>query len=91
MSKAKDIIKDIDSLYQEYWEEIDLPEEEVTEEVWLLDDTDFNPEEDIEENERALVHGNRIFSAYDLNDGTRLWCITEWDRGVTTLLLPSEY
>ena len=49
------------------------------------------PEEDIEENERALRHGNRIFSAYDLADGTRIWCITEWDRGVTTLLLPLEY
>ena len=49
------------------------------------------PEEDIAENERALKHGNRLFSGYNLSDGTRLWIITEWDRSVTTLLLPSEY
>jgi hypothetical protein len=49
------------------------------------------PPEDIEENERALQVGNRLFSAYNLADGTRLWLITEWDRSVTTLLLPREY
>src|SRR4051812_10980348 len=49
------------------------------------------PKEDIAENERALKYGNRIFSAYTLADGTRLWLITEWDRSATTLLLPAEY
>jgi hypothetical protein len=49
------------------------------------------PEEDIRENERALKHGLRLFSAYNLADGTRIWVITEWDRSVTTLLTPSEY
>jgi hypothetical protein len=48
-------------------------------------------EEDRHENERALKCGNRLFSAYKLSDGTKLWVITEWDRSVTTLLLPSEY
>jgi hypothetical protein len=48
-------------------------------------------EEDRQENEHALQHGNRLFSAYKLSDGTKLWVITEWDRSVTTLLLPSEY
>ena len=47
--------------------------------------------EDVEENERALKVGNRLFSAYELNDGTRVWVITEWDRSVTSLILPMEY
>ena len=46
------------------------------------------PSEDVVENERALSVGTRLFSAYTLRDGTRLWIITEHDRSVTTLLLP---
>ena len=49
------------------------------------------PEEDKEENERSVEHGLRIFSAYKLETGVKVWLITEWDRSVTTLLLPSEY
>jgi hypothetical protein len=37
------------------------------------------------------VTGTRVFSAYDLGDGTRIWIITEADRSVTTILLPEEY
>ena len=48
-------------------------------------------DEDVRENERALERGGRIFSAYNLSDGTRLWLITEHDRSVSTLLLPMEY
>jgi hypothetical protein len=48
-------------------------------------------EEDIQENERSLQEGHRLFSAYNTNDGVRIWVITEWDRSVTTLLLPLEY
>lgn len=48
-------------------------------------------EEDIRENERALEQGLRLFSAYNTNDGTRIWVITEWDRSVTTILTPMEY
>jgi hypothetical protein len=33
----------------------------------------------------------RILSAYSLADGQRIWVITEWDRSITTILLPSEY
>ena len=47
--------------------------------------------EDLQENARALHGGGRLFSAYNLQDGTRIWVITEWDRSVTTVLLPSEY
>jgi hypothetical protein len=36
------------------------------------------------------LHG-RVFSAYELLDGTRIWIITETDRSVTTILLPEEY
>ena len=49
------------------------------------------PDEDREENERALQRGLRLFSAYKLNSGVKVWVITEWDRSVTTFLLPQEY
>lgn len=32
----------------------------------------------------------RIFSSFEIID-TKIWVITEWDRSVTTLLLPDEY
>jgi len=42
-------------------------------------------------NERALADGDRLFSAYKLRTGEKVWIITEWDRSATTILLPSEY
>jgi hypothetical protein len=48
-------------------------------------------EEDKQSNNDAIRNGLRVLSAYKLGDGTRLWVITEADRSVTTLLLPSEY
>ena len=33
---------------------------------------------------------DRLMSSYNVN-GTDIWIITEWDRSVTTVLLPSEY
>ena len=47
--------------------------------------------QDIQTNEEALLYDNRLMSAYTLADATRIWVITEWDRSVTTILLPSEY
>ena len=49
-------------------------------------------EEDKKANDRALNQENpeRILSSYQLDAG-KLWIITEWTRGVTTLLLPEEY
>jgi hypothetical protein len=47
--------------------------------------------EDWARNDAALKDGSRIVSSYRLKDGTALWCITEADRAVTTLLLPDEY
>jgi hypothetical protein len=48
-------------------------------------------QEDKAENERALVDGNRIFSAYKSDDLPKIWIITEWDRSATTILFPDEY
>ncbi|WP_273163369.1 hypothetical protein [Massilia timonae] len=45
---------------------------------------------DVQENRFAVNRRLRIFSAYDIGK-ERLWLITEADRTVTTLLLPSEY
>ena len=47
--------------------------------------------EDWSANERALAEGNRLLSAYDSKQGIRFWIITEWDRSVTTVLLPEDY
>ena len=46
--------------------------------------------EDAQLNQDAVREGSRILSAYEVGD-ERIWVITEWDRSVTTLLLPSEY
>jgi len=48
-------------------------------------------EEDRLANEFALENELRLFSVYHLSDGTKIWIITEADRSVTTVLLPSEY
>jgi hypothetical protein len=38
----------------------------------------------------SRTHGERILSSYVIR-GHKLWCITERDRSVTTLLLPEDY
>jgi hypothetical protein len=53
-------------------------------------------QEDRRLNDQALVDGSRLLSAYKLEDGTKIWCITEavgenGRREATTFLLPSEY
>lgn len=49
-------------------------------------------EEDKKLNDDAVKNNNdRIFSAYNYNDDTRIYIITEWDRSATTVLFPSEY
>lgn len=47
--------------------------------------------EDAAANTRAVTTGHRLVSSYDLGDGVKLWIITEADRSVTTVLLPSDY
>lgn len=53
--------------------------------------------EDAAANDRSVIDGSRILSAYLLPVRTptarrvKLWLITEADRSVTTILLPDEY
>lgn len=43
------------------------------------------------QNELSVEHGLRVLSSYVLEDGVKIWVITEADRSVTTMLLPEEY
>ena len=48
--------------------------------------------EDAQENVLSLKHGLRVMSSYRYGPAQEaIWVITEADRSVTTLLLPSEY
>jgi len=47
--------------------------------------------EDQQSNEDALLHGERLLSAYRTGKGVKLWVITEADRSSTCILLPDEY
>lgn len=47
--------------------------------------------EDWAANDAARRNGGRILSVYHLDQTTRLWIITEADRGSTCILLPEEY
>ena len=46
--------------------------------------------EDAKANDDALVHGDRIVSAYVVGD-LKYYVITEWDRSLTTLMCAEEY
>lgn len=47
---------------------------------------------DWESNDLALANGeDRIFSVFHDRNGVKFWIITEWDRSVTTVLLPEDY
>jgi hypothetical protein len=49
-------------------------------------------EEDKQQNDLSVKRlQGRILSAYILDTGVKIWLITEWDRSVTTALLPDEY
>ena len=53
--------------------------------------------EDRRSNDLAIAHEGdlgrqqRVFSSYLTVNQVKLWVITEWDRSVTTILLPEEY
>ena len=47
--------------------------------------------EDKQANDHALDHEERLLSAYKVTETDKIWIITEYDRSVTTILLPSEY
>ena len=42
-------------------------------------------------NDEALREGLRLFSVYTITPDLVIWIITEADRSVTTILLPSDY
>lgn len=48
-------------------------------------------EHDRHANEAGLRDGDRILSVYRDSRGTRFYIITEWDRSLTTVLLPEDY
>jgi hypothetical protein len=48
-------------------------------------------DEDRISNEQALVEDTRLLSVYRATTGQKFWIITEWDRSVTTILLPDDY
>lgn len=47
--------------------------------------------EDRQANEQALLDSSRLLSVYQSFAGVKFWIITEADRSVTTVLLPSDY
>jgi hypothetical protein len=46
--------------------------------------------DDWKANDEALQNGDRLLSSYE-SQGVKFWIITEWDRSVTTVLLPEDY
>lgn len=54
-------------------------------------------EEDKKTNDDAIANEGdidkqyRVMSVYTLENNTKIWIITEYDRSVTTILLPSDY
>ena len=42
-------------------------------------------------NELALIEGTRLWSRYRTSRGEKILIITEWDRSLTTVLLPEDY
>lgn len=46
--------------------------------------------EDMQANDEALLTGGRLLSVFGSGQH-RFWIITEWDRSVTTVLLPEDY
>lgn len=75
----------LDALVEAKQEPIELLLRHVTGDWGDLED------EDKKENELSVKEGFRILSAYNMDTGVKVWVITEWDRSVTTLLLPEEY
>ncbi|APC69149.1 plasmid related protein [Ralstonia solanacearum] len=47
--------------------------------------------EDLALNDLAAITSQRVLSNYLLGNGQKVWIITEWDRSVTTVLLPDDY
>ena len=48
-------------------------------------------EHDRQMNEDALRNGDRLVSIYKSVRGQKFYIITEWNRSVTTVILPEDY
>ena len=70
-----------------------IERQEILDAFWRHESGDWGDvcAEDKEANETALQFGGRLFSVYHNSKGVKFWIITEADRSVTTILLPSEY
>ena len=75
----------LDALVEAQQNPFELLARHVTGDWGQLDD------ENKKENELSVKEGFRILSAYELETGVKIWLITEWDRSVTTFLLPEDY
>ena len=53
-------------------------------------DWGITPDNDIQENNKAFEHGDRIIATYETSEGN-VFIITEADRTITTILFPDEY
>lgn len=42
-------------------------------------------------NDKAVKNGDQLLSVYHSRNGIKFWIVTEWDRSVTTVLLPEDY
>ena len=50
------------------------------------------PQHERQANHNAIQQGKRIISRYSIPpDNTGLWVVTEWNRTLTSVLLPEEY
>jgi hypothetical protein len=56
-----------------------------------LDASDRRANDDAVAHEGYLDRQQRVLSSYLTQNKVKVWIITEWDRSVTTLLLPEEY
>jgi hypothetical protein len=56
-----------------------------------LDASDRRANDDAVAHEGDLDRQQRVLSSYLTRNKVKVWVITEWDRSVTTLLLPDEY
>ena len=63
--------------------------------VWLDHPNHFPDPGSADASGLVALGGNlnpeRLLSAYHTADGVKFWIITEWDRSITTILLPDDY
>ena len=70
-----------------------LPQNEVFRALFRHERGDWGDvsKEDWNENTFSLLNEFRLLSSYKTTEGEAFWILTEADRSVTTILLPSEY